>query len=793
MDGSRQDVESATPRCDKEGTDDGDRFDRVDGTEPVAVQTLSVEASDQARVLFRAADADSTTGVRQGQMPSEPAAFAPGREPVSRGDSGEKRAAPATGPAHVWVLYQGRACRFRVTRSLTAGQLLDEAERVLVGATPLDEDGSTGAAGWCLADAQGALVPRACALISSESSAGKQTGRFASQAPLDAIFSEEALRNAELLAGGGSGVVSKPAQNARLSAPDTSAPWLWPVFHLVRCPAASQRRRVSSMRTAQLAARLAPGAGPQAPLPAAMTRPIGTIATAATLAPRQRQRNVATRGVADDHTSRCMDDSSTETEEDTESESGRQAQHRDHDIHHQTVRTPSDMLGTSRHPANLAVEGTPTVPNWANHRVQAGGHQPLQPCAICGQVSPLTRSCAILTCGRAYHPSCLGVVDGADASFICDQHVCAGCGTRFSGQAYLCKLCSRLFCAHHVPSGSRREAIDVWMAAADGDGHRVGLITCALCMHQQSSGSRPRLMLVPPAPDTQSAPLLNSSLQGVPLMWTTSPRSQAKRSSKPSKRTASSITKQPPMPPAAPLRPEEEEAGPLLTMTMLDDGKRYILGARTRGLTGYDEAAGLCNNRFLQAAFLVLREAEWMRRKRLIELSERATKTASTTDQDRGKYAKAVATIPPRVEMDAREILRVARARGFNPTVSPEPHNTFSSQIYRNMKRRREASTFRKADRGKFTLAPWVLEELNQRRATASPIRPDDATGTISGSVGDLPAEGSATAVDACEASSSTTPGSAPDVQQNEASRSPREASALAATRQPSIPLDSTT
>jgi hypothetical protein len=249
---------------------------------------------------------------------------------------------------------------------------------------------------------------------------------------------------------------------------------------------------------------------------------------------------------------------------------------------------------------------------------------------------------------------------------------------------------------------------------------------------------------------------MSAPLPDVPLLWTTPQDKRNRRNGKPLKRDAGSMTKQPRMPPAEPLRPEDEEAGPLLTMTMLDDGKRYILGARTRGLTGYDEAAGLCNNRFLQAAFLVLREAEWTRRKRLAELAEAAAKAKGVSEQERNKCNRAAAAIPTRVEMDAREILRVARARGFNPTVSPEPHNTFSSQIYRNMKRRREASTFRKADRGKFTLAPWVLEELNPHLPSVPRVCSNNATEEVISALDDAQAELLATAENAHETSSAS-------------------------------------
>jgi len=70
-------------------------------------------------------------------------------------------------------------------------------------------------------------------------------------------------------------------------------------------------------------------------------------------------------------------------------------------------------------------------------------------------------------------------------------------------------------------------------------------------------------------------------------------------------------------------------------------------------LTDDDVAAGLSNNRVLQAAFIILRDEK--------------------------------------KPLDAKALAERASERGFH-CLSLMPNNTFSSQIYRNMKRKKEVS-----------------------------------------------------------------------------------------------------
>jgi hypothetical protein len=688
------------------------------GTMAGACASPASVGCDQAQVVFRAGSTRETAHALPAQAYVLGSQDAPQQrlEHAERARTAEAARPSSTGPAFAWVIYQGQFRRFRVTSSLTAGQLLDEAQRFFVGPTTESDGAFSGVYGtpvsdWCLMDLQGTLIPRACLLISREGAKSATFESAAGGAPLDGLFPEEVLRNAQSLEAMGAGAGSGNEASAL-------ALWLWPVFHLVRSPAASQRRRLSSIRSAQLATCIASGTslptfGHPATAAAATAMDVQPSGASVTEPLRAAPAPVHFAPSPGDAEARAKpaDDSSTETEADTDSEQGHASRFRSND-RRLVVVSPNESKTTRFEQTRMVMNDTSTSQqprNTAEPRMTS-----LQACGICGQASGEMRFCILSSCRRAFHPSCMGAAEHAETPFLCDQHGCSVCGHQPTDYGYLCKMCTRCFCARHAPAGRRHEPFAIRHALEPG--LRIGIITCAQCVHEHPLPEPASRLLEPDMVvlNAQGAPWVPPRVAMGPLTWTSTTPASGTRLPRASRRRASSTARQVPLPPAAPLRPEEEEAGPLLVMTMLDDGRRYVLGTRTRGLTGYDEAAGLSNNRFLQAAFLVLREAEWMRRRRVVEYSSRAeTQGEGVSDQDRDRLSKARAALPARVEMDAREILRIARARGFNPTVSPEPHNTFSSQIYRNMKRRRESSPFRKADRGKFTLAPWVLDQLN--------------------------------------------------------------------------------
>ncbi|KAK9844902.1 hypothetical protein WJX74_008431 [Apatococcus lobatus] len=84
--------------------------------------------------------------------------------------------------------------------------------------------------------------------------------------------------------------------------------------------------------------------------------------------------------------------------------------------------------------------------------------------------------CAVATCGRFYHPSCLGQtpMQADDAPFACPLHKCKSCGSEEDGQRNEIVPCRRCPTAYHqqcAPKSLRNGDLQrIWIQKSDTDG-----------------------------------------------------------------------------------------------------------------------------------------------------------------------------------------------------------------------------------------------------------------------------------------------------------------------------------
>lgn len=351
-------------------------------------------------------------------------------------------------------------------------------------------------------------------------------------------------------------------------------------------------------------------------------------------------------------------------------------------------------------------------------------------CHICGKhdlKKPWLIRCRIADCGMLYHPDCVRWIPSDAASsnvhdgeqflrlllndlclWKCPKHQCSECGVE-SDPLACCTLCTTSYCSKHVPPSVRpyqmsphdwhenletkfRKIIcDVCVgketkrdpATVSGEKMNVDQsFPTAVCTFNVATTLLPRVE--PKAIEfpwfathfmelnREEAEMSMTKYQSFQRLEASSDSTIGYSEKAPKNTEASSVAKRPYVRRISPdsLKRNDFEF-------RLNDGSSVKLGPLLNmKLTDDDVAAGLSNNRVLQAAFIILRDEK--------------------------------------KPLDAKALAERASERGFH-CLSLMPNNTFSSQIYRNMKRKKEHSAFYKVNNGEFGLKIWLREEANAK------------------------------------------------------------------------------
>ncbi|GJQ14390.1 hypothetical protein GpartN1_g6181.t1 [Galdieria partita] len=350
-------------------------------------------------------------------------------------------------------------------------------------------------------------------------------------------------------------------------------------------------------------------------------------------------------------------------------------------------------------------------------------------CHICGQrdlKNPWLIRCKIADCATLYHPDCVRWIpfDATSCSIFveeqllrhvlsdlsvwkCPKHRCSECGDDTIPLAS-CTLCTISYCSKHVPPSVRPHQMSPydWQENADKKSRKI---ICDVCLDKETKQDPPcssiKKMEVEhysPFPvcvmNLETILLPKIETQAIEFPWfathfilkkhqetesitetdkvqmhtvqelEASSESTIGYSERTPKNMETSNVPSQKRPYIRRISPESLKRNDF--DFLLNDGSVVKLGPLLNmKLTDDDVAAGLTNNRVLQAAFIILKDEK--------------------------------------KPMDARELAERASERGFH-CLSLMPNNTFSSQIYRNMKRKKEQSAFYKVNNGEFGLKIWL-------------------------------------------------------------------------------------